>query len=473
METNFKPGNASYSSTPTQATEVFRLENMDRDVDGMYRPRWGMEHLQSFASACTHLSRHPNGHALMVIYAGGKLGYYNLTDSTLTELATGWPTTPVKAATAPGAPATWVAHKAGISSDTPGSLYEVDDTGTYAIVTDAPVGTWVETHNRILFSLNTDTNVIRWSDYDDYLVWPVANDATKMPGSMGAEAMVPYSNNRSVIFGQAGLFEVTGSVPEDIGFAQLQNLAVAMPATVIIRCGDCILFLCPGPRLLKFQFGRCTRIDWPVNKDFRALNSITDLRAWHDAGRNLFCLTDTAATPMTTYLYSLEEERWVGTWTAMDDGTEPIMGGASLTGANDQPYVLEYVALGLRLCRWDPTLYVDDTGPSTSEAFWCRIETRPSNLDDQRSLKRIRGIYCDVSGLWYIKLKYRNTADAAWTTVDWGGTTGPGMIPAPSRIECREFTIFAEAPSNTGTPATQPRFRALSVDVQTVSRAKR
>ena len=466
MKQDFRPGYASYSSTPSLPTEVFHLENMDRDVDGFWRPRWGLKYLDGYAGDITHLSAHPDGDAVMLIYNGGNLAYW-VSPSTKGNLDTGWPTSFVKAAWAPGANPLWLAHKAGVTG-ADNSLIKVDGSYSLNTVSGAPTGNWVANHNRVVFSIKNSTGIIRWSDYDDFATWPSGNDANKMPGSMTAEAIIDYGNNRSILFGQQGLTEVTGGSDDEISFAQLQNIAVAMPCHVITKCGDCIIFLVPGPRFVKFQGGRIQTISQPIAKDLRSYPSLTNLRCWHDAGRNYFCVTNLSTK--YTHIYSVDEDRWLGFWTYSSDQGEPILGGASLTGANDQPYVLEFASAGERLCRWDSTLYKDevDATPSNAVSFRCAIEAKPENSSDQRSLKRLRSIYADVAGSWTIYLKYRNTVDAAWTTVEWGTCTGPANITPPARYEFREWTLRAVANS-----ASDVRFRSLSAEVQPVSEAKR
>lgn len=468
MKQQFQPGGqASYSPTPSSALEVFHLENMDRDPDGFWRPRWGLKYLDSYAGAITHLSAHPNGAAVMLIYNSGNLAYW-VNSVSKGDLDTGWPTTPVKACAAPGASDIWLAHKAAISSDSPAGLYQVNSSYIDAAVAGAPNGTWVETHNRVLFSINSQTNIVSWSDYDDHTTWPAANDSNKMPGSITAEALCESANNRSILFGQQGLTEVNGGSDAEISFSQMERLAVAMPAYCITKCGNIIIFLTPGPRFHKVEFGKAKPISQPVAKDLRSYPSITSLRSWYDATRNYFCVTNLSTN--YTHIYSIAEDKWLGFWTYGDTQNQDIVGGACLTGANDQPYSLEYVYANTLLHRWDSTLYKDEltSTPGDAVSFRCAIEAKPDNGGNQAALKRCRSIYADVSGSWTWYLKHRNTVDGAWTTTTWGSTSGPGNITAPAKYEFREWTLRGVASS-----ASDVKFRAVTADIQIVSEAKR
>lgn len=467
-EQPFKPGFGTYSASPSSQMELYDIENMDRDPDGFWRPRWGLKFLHDFAGDITHISPHPTTQAVMLIYNSGTLAYWK-TDDTTADLDTGWPTSFVKACSAPaGAADVWAAHKAGVNS-TAGALTIVNSSYVDSTVAAAPNGNWVETHNRILFSINNLAKTIAWSDYDDYLTWPAANDANKMPRTGGPEAIVDYGNDRSILFGQNGLTEVTGGADDEISFAQLQNISVAMPAHVITKCGDCIIFMAPGPKLMKFQYGRVSRIDWPVNKDFRSWPSMTSLRCWHDASRNYFCVTNLSS--YKTHIYSLDEDKWLGFWTYGAAQDESIVGGCSMTGANDQPYALEYVYVNDMLMRFDSTKTKDaiDATSGNDESFRCAIQARPTNLENQSTKKRLRSVYADVRGEWTITLQYRNNVDDSWTSVTWGTITGAGTIDPPARYEFREFTLRATA--NSG-GATTPIFRSLTPNIQIVSRDK-
>lgn len=475
-----RQGLAKQDALPAEAAW---LQNMDMDRNGYWRPRWGLKHTKAMSGTITDISKLGGYNArLMVISNSGSLDNLHVETGVLTNVDTGWPTTPVSKVLTPAASgdSLWVAHKSAIGGST-GALKKYDGTTYGTITPSGGDGNYVGMHGYMLMraaSGVTNTNALCWSNVGDPDTWAAGNKKGPIPELGTIDAIVPYGPNQTLLLGPYGIGHVLGDDPTQLAFEPLISMLLVTPMRGVVKCRDRVIFLAAGPKVMSFTApGIVKDISPPIYRLLYDFAGTANIRAWYDALRNYYCLLD--LTTHYVYCYSLELERWVGVWqytTTTSDilGAAVIDQGASTVDASTQPWGKGFVAVGSNVLQWDPSVYTDATSSIATGSFTCAVETPPLTNDmDPLTTKRISEISIEGAGDWTLKIRGRNTPDATWTEHTLTGALTAGAVTAPSGRkyidptavpEYRELAIVASA-----TAASTLRFKSIGYRIETVA----
>lgn len=457
----YSPGLGGFARQAQQDLEAYWLENMVIDRDGTYRPRWGLEWLTTLPASIVHMSRLGGYNARIMVVANGTLNNIHVESLSTTSVDTGWPSVPFTSAigvTTSGSNV-WIACKAGTGVTPGGTLYKYDGSSLSAISSPS-VGNGVGMHGYFavkVYSGQTNNTALRWSNLGDVDTWQVTSAKQPPPEIGTVDAIIPFSQRESILFGPSGVASMKGTAVDSMSFEVVANLPVVTPMYHIARCKDAVYFLAPGPQICRYRHpGIVERIDAPLHRLLYDASGSGNLRAWYDPQRNLYVLWDN--TTYTGYLFSIDQQRWIGAQTYGTASTNmyghaEVDQGASTIDQAEMPWGLGFTSAGARLLRWNPTLYVDETGSGTSTAFNCRVETKPSfGGMDPTIEKQCPWVHVYGTGSWTVKLKSRSGPDATYTTTTLGTVTAPGRIyPSLANMPAyTERTFLCEATSSSG-----------------------
>lgn len=454
------------------------LQNLDWDRNGIARPRFGLKHVKTMSGTITDLSKLSGYNArLMVISNSGSLDNLHVETGVVTNVDTGWPTTPVAKCLSPQVSGSglWIAHKSAIGGSV-GPLKKYDGTTYGTITPSGGDGNYVGMHGYMVMraaSGETNTNALCWSNVGDPDTWATGNKKGPIPELGTIDAVVPYGPQQSLLLGPYGVGHVIGTSPTQLSFEPLVSMLLATPMRHVCKCRDRVIFLAAGPKVVSFSPPGIVRdISLPIYRDLFLATGVVNLRGWYDPIRNYYCLTDN--TQHYTYCYSLDLERWVGVWQYTTTSSN-ILGGAVVDqGASGfdeatMPWGKGFVAVGSNVLQWDPSVATDATGSNTTAAFTCAVETPPLTIDgDPRALKAVREVQLEGAGNWSLTVKGRDTPDGSWTSHSISGTIAAGGVPRhidPQVVPAyREIALRVEIAS-----ATTVRFKSLGFRLETVA----
>lgn len=272
---------------------------------------------------------------------------------------------------------------------------------------------------------------LRWTSANEPMDWPAERAVAAPPAEVGQPiAVVPWQQSISIIIGRAGMGEIQG---DGSGFnfrASYAEMAAAAPNTVA-KCGANIFFMAPGGRIVRVGEGGVITISDAIQKDILAMDSLRDLRAWHDSRGNYYCLSDTSSSGKHyVYIYSIARQRWEGKWLFFNDGNGngvPTVGEARCEYANGispvAPFAPTYIGCGPYLCRWLETAE-NDTDAFTQAEVWSRPAEDPRPGD----LKQIDRVTVNGGGAWEVYLRYRDSETEPWQEELLGAVTAPDTV---------------------------------------------
>lgn len=484
MKERVAPGRSGLARAGTDPAEAYWLENWQILRDGVYRPRFGTKYVATVGTdptkLVTHLSKAPGyNHNLMVCTSDGVLSELDVETGTLTGVDTGWPGGPFSWCLAPSVSAggnVWVACQSSIGGSV-GDVVMWD--GTTLTVLPCDQGNWVACHGDYVVRLasgDTGTDSIQWSSLGKAEDWPVQNARAPLPQMGSTDAILPYNSSDSILLGPYGFGRLYGRNPDRPAWENLENALLLTPMHLNQKCRDRIIVAAAGPALLEYvPPGLPRRIELPLGLDLLLAEGSANLRSWYNPILNCYCLTDNLAKQ--TYLYSIDQARFIGTWSVGDD-LHPLLGqadidqGASAFDADEMPWGKSFFGWGPLVVQIDPTKFKDATGPSTDEYYFCRVETMPSTGADPTAEKQLNSIQVDGTGDFTPYYRYRSGPLEPWTTVTEPSAnawkfTAPGKFHFPlSHITYRERVVGLEAAAVAGL-----RFRSMEIDEDVVGLA--
>ena len=441
------------------------------DRDGTYRPRWGHRWLTTFAAGeIRHLSRIGGYNAYLMLIAGTDLQRVHVESLSASGLDSGWPTSPIAAtiAVTSSGENVWIACKTAIGGN-PNTLYKYVNGGALTAIASPSTGNYVGMHGYFAVKCKsgyTDNTALRWSDLGDVDTWQVTSAKQPPPEIRTVDAIVPFSQRESLLFGPGGVASMVGTAVDSMSFQPISNVPIVTPMYHLCKCRDAVYFLSPGFQICRYRHpGVVERIDAPLNRLLDDAAGTSNLRSWYDPQTNCYVLWD--RTSYTGYNFSIDQQRWVGATTFAVASTNmlgyvEIDQGASALDEATQPWGKGFVSAGARLLQVDPSLYTDGTGSGTTSAYTCRVETKPGfGGYDPTVEKQCREVHVYGTGDWTVKLKSRSGPDASWTTTTLGTVTAPGRVyPSLSNMPSyTERTFLCEASSASGV-----RWASIAVD---------
>lgn len=509
------PGLGGSSSSPQEPSQAYLLQNMVRTDDGVWRPRPGFKLVRNFEQDQPYDSLGSpytvNGGEIVHLKAwtgdqmfGANRFTFKPADSTPGDYVGFWgyretndTVLPLRGVPALGpldpqgdnGPYGWFSSVQATQSLSDGTrkdmmfflrgergdAYTASPTFPYTATgpTSSFEASWVDAHGGYIVAcggaqtLGSVEKTIRWSDYFDPTTWDTLSQVTADHKIGEPIAVVPWQQGISFLIGRGGVGEIQGNSSNSFVFRPTLALPAAPAPNTIVGIGDACFFLVPGPRLVRLGLGGDTIISGPIDRELRALTTLRNLRCWHDSYHNLYCVSDPAT--FRTYLYSLEEKRWVGHWSRGDDLS--LLGEArtEMAFTNDvaqtridyaPPFAAIYVAAGALLGRWDPSLTVDESAGADLD-IECAVETPPEDAPRMSNYKQLSSVVLNGRGTWTIKLRYRQAQDDSWTDETLGTLSAPGKVYGS--LTCyKQGIVRAES--------TDPTCRFRSLEIQEVDR---
>jgi len=435
------------------------IQNLVQELDGSWRPRYGLELIKAYPKRISMLhGTYQATDSKHYIYAMTEES--KLYKGAITEIATdtgldmsatiplaNWNSEFKNAAVTVGTSDNPTATEKRLLFSFPGfgvtSQKVYDQTGVQAQFSDTTGITGAPfAHGDSVAVVQKNTLV--WSTYADAYSFPVINYTYHNP-EIGEGIVGVYSQeNISYVLGTLGIYSIQGAPIETAKFTLLTAPPIAGPsATSVARCRDRIIYLAPGPSLYMIGNG-LVRIDEPVHDLLSEYGDATYFSLFYDPLIDCCCVTplvDQAVTPGVeniTLLYSLSQQRWIGTYRHADS-TKGLMKAINVGPNTDSltvprnrpPFGLVAVAASELLTKYDPTNYGDDNASGDSQAFPCSIETSNFGLDETPSVtKQLIDVYVDGVGEWEVILKYRDGSGEAWKEHRIGVAQGPGWVYA-------------------------------------------
>lgn len=477
MKERVTPGRSGLARAGTSQDEAYWLENWQILRDGVYRPRFGLRHVKTMSGAITDLSKAAGYNAnLMVISNSGSLDQVHVETGVVVNAGTGWPTSPISKCLAPGpSGALWLGCKSAIG----GSVGDVCSWNGATLTTLAcDDGNWVACHADFAVRLASGEDdpalAIQWSALGDATDWPVQNARSPIPQMGSSDALLPYSASESVILGPYGFGTLRGRNPDRPAWEMGQNALLLTPMHLAVQCRDRIIIPGAGPTLLEYiPPGLPRSIQLPLGLDLLLAQGGANLRAWYNPTLNLYCLTD--KTQHFTYLYSIDQARWIGSWKHAGGSSFDLLGqadidqGASAVDASTMPWGKSFLAAGSLILQMDPSYYKDATSSTLDAPFVCTVETQPRS-GEPSAHKVLNGIEVEGYGLFTPYYKFRQGPQAPWTTVtepnpgDWE-FTAPGRFDFPLTSNTyREVVVGLTAEAH-----QDLRFKSIVIDEDVVA----
>jgi hypothetical protein len=321
----------------------------------------------------------------------------------------------------------WIGCKTPVG-DIPGEVYLLNwDLSRYELIEQCPFSNWVESLSRMTFA--SDGYFINWSDYGDSSTWKASN-AMGAPQEIGTiEAVVAIPDGQALVFGRLGIGLLRGDTENSVTITHMFNTQIVTPARSVVRCGDRVCFLAPGPRIIQFLSSTLQRIDGPINKDLEEIEDLNDIVCWYDPVRNCYCMSDKKRD--RTWLFDLEKNRWIGTW-------DVYLVGMATIPAPVSPFQGQVFGFSQELF----VMKNRDTFFDGSKPFDCTIETEPNDLGVPETEKQMLALFVDGTGRWDLSLKFRNTPGVGdWQEIACGTVDAPGWLHLPADNVYRERTI--------------------------------
>jgi hypothetical protein len=437
-----RPGIGGVSSRPVDPAEAYRVENMVLQRDGVWKPRPGLVAFGSAAAGTiTHVSMQEQGKGIVV--EGGRLrqwadGVYDAV------LDTGWPTSWLHHTIGGnGAFQYWVSPKTGRFEGGPSQLRTVEtvgEGGSLAVIASSPQVYWAEQHGT--YTLATRPEEIYWSDAGDSTTWTAGNAIRPQRLVGGAYGMVSISESQVLLLCELGIGMLMGTSPSNFVLGPLySNIPLPFRGRSALACGDRVFVIGDGPTIYSLNPGM-QRVSASIESEIEGL-PISGFFAWYDYVDQLYCLSHSSAGK--TWLYDLERNVWMGTW------TRHLVGMGSNPGSD--ALASRFYGLGNQMVELTDGVYTDSSG-----AFTCAIETKPDYQQAPEAEKQASAAYVDGRGTWEVILRYRNGPDEAWTEVSAGNVAAPGWAFFPSNVY-RERVVRL-----VGTPSSTLRFRGIELD---------
>lgn len=479
-----KVGLGGFSALPSQASEAPWIQNLVLDTDGSWRPRPGLDliydapaRIALLEAAVLYLGPEYDHQVFAMDETGYirhlrqfKVGGMESADSY--DLSATFPASAFTGSlkhgiAAPGIIPSTTTRRLIASFPGMGIAYPyVRSIGDFSPATiDYAAATPMRgvpfAHGLTLCIIGSTT--VRFSDYaDSSNDWPAAN-YLDLPPEIGEGLMgVYWQEGISYLFGTKGIAIMSGSELEsDAALRLLTAPPLAGGAQqCVARCRDQIFYLAPGPAIYNIH-GGIRRIDEPINSMLRDAGDVSNIRFDYDPLNDALAVTLVSPTKQTL-IYSVSQQRWLGVYRHGDSGRSisfsRLLGPMLPTDAlpteriNTAPYGMIIAACDDLICRYNPSLYADDTSSSTTAAFTCALETFPQGCESSPHLdKQLLGVYVEGTGTWEVKLKHRSASNAAYTEVSLGSVAAPGWVHAPlDTAAYKERVVRVDATSASG-----------------------
>lgn len=310
---------------------------------------------------------------------------------------------------------------------------------------------------------------ILWAKYGDAYDFTDLTYYTYLPPEIGEGIGAMYwQEDVSYIFGTQGAAIMQGSpLEQSLRFRVLTAPAAALgSAACMARCRDRLFYMAPGPSIYLVG-GGLKRIDANIFSLLKTGGDISNYQMFYDPLVDCLCVAYfVSGGPNYTYLYSLEENKWVGVYVHANDDLSicKAVNAGGLTDddaeyRNQSPMAAVVVAAGDTLAYYDSAVYGDELTAGVTTAFPCALETAPEGADQTPFLDRqLRSVYVDGTGTWTIKLKVRD-GGGAYSTTTIGSVSAPGWVHASLESPVyKERIIRAEADS-----ASTLRMKSLTI----------
>lgn len=454
------------------------IQNLMRDHDGSWRPRYGLDLLRAMPARIAMLhgayQATTNKHMIYMLTQESKLYEGDLTAigtatpidmSALIPLAN-FNSEFKNAAVCVGTSSNPTATEKRLLFSFPGfgvanqQVYDQDG-GKVTDVSVADVKGAPFTHGNT--SMVVQKTTLAWSAYGDAYSWNLSTDYTYVPPEIGeGVAGVYWQNDISYVAGTTGWASITGSRPSEARYQVLNIPPIAGPApTHLARCRDRIFYLASGPAIYMLGAG-VKRIDEPIYPVLSTYGDASYFTLFYDPLIDCLCVTPLVDQTVysgranDTFLFNLTEERWIGTYRHADStkgiSKAHLIGpvtNSTTVPRNAPPFGAVVVAASDLLQVYDFDLYADDNSAGTATSFTCALEAGPDGIDQYPHVdKQLLDVYIDGSGTWTVKAKYRDAAGEAYTEVTLGTVAAPGWVYAdPEMPTYKERIIRIEASS--------------------------
>jgi len=474
-----KVGSSGLVLLPGEKSQSPWIQNMTRDTDGSWIPRFGLKLIKDYPSRIAMLAsayqpksdvqRHVlyvvteepkiySGSLNTIAYDGGSSLDAGLNSGDFSgeqknaSVAVGTSSNPT--ATLKRVCFSWQ----GIGGFSDAQVYDQTgnkvQTGGGSDVKGIPFA-----HGNTLCFLQKAT--IAWSAYGDaYDLTDFDSFYTYLPPEIGEGVGAFYwQEDVSYIIGTTGAAIMQGSpLEQSLRFRVLTAPPAALgSAACFARCRDRLFYLAPGPSIFLVG-GGLKRVDEPIFSLLKGNGDVSNYQMFYDPLIDALCVAVYIVNgPCYTYLYSLAENKWIGLYSHSDESRciGKAVNAGGLTDDDDEyrnrsPFATVAVAAGDLLEYYDSETYGDDTGGGVS-SFTVALETAPEGADEFPFVdKQLLDVYLDGTGDWTVKVKTRD-GGGSYTTTTIGTVTAPGWVHASlSSPVYKERIVRAEASSSSG-----------------------
>lgn len=304
---------------------------------------------------------------------------------------------------------------------------------------------------------------IAWAKYGDaYDLTNFDSYFTFLPPEIGEGVGAFYwQEDVTYILGTTGAAIMQGSpLEQSLRFRVLTAPPAALgSAACFARCRDRLFYLSPGPSIFLVG-GGLKRVDEPIFSLLKKESAdVSNYQMFYDPLIDALCVAPfVSGGPNYTYLYSLAEQKWIGVYSHADPtrsiGKAVNAGGLTNDDAeyrNRSPFACVAVAAGDLLSHYDSNVYGDELTAGSATAFTCALETAPDGaMQSPFVYKQLLGVYVDGTGTWTVKLKVRD-GGGAYTESTIGSVSAPGWVHASLDTPAySERIIRCEASSASG-----------------------